>query len=1005
MNKVIAKVATESVVPGGYGDADFIMLGHFSLLTFRLLDPSEKISEIGNRLLEQGNESDAQDLCLFDMDNTPSKIIENMLNPNALLEKGMELPLIVMVTIEDRPDSLSELANYPSQEQTKKALADHLQKYIAFFDEYLSSVVNLDVGMRVKMAPFYTLGCVDAVLLFRTNCFCAVHEFTKWLYRERRMLTSYSLYGFTKWFYAKEERDRNRFLDALVDTDKIRMLFRVRYKQNCDQEKVVQEIKGALTKRDISFSRVTLAGDHHDLFIIKSRARELFREFFLPGGKLNFFDTFIGSNIENMRTTICFEDPLYLQGVDFLDVTNSPDEEQATPPDRKYSWLNHLRRFVIAIFAQQSAATPHYTGLTKAQNPSRSMQNFPSQKNVTGYIGELELYESLDTKFKEILACWESCLERCVDNDLKELAKSIAPYSQSVDFVFRQHTAFFRALRRRADVNPAMLYMLDRSLGVLHAILIQYIERIKTEFGLTGRDPRLVGIVDLHKSTLGEVQNYVEILGNHIRNMIHMQRGFLEERGLFQNSITATAKISLGYFSYINALCEKFRSLDGSGAAITDIACFVLLSTMPVAVDAAERFANLQHIQQEDKEGTLHALITVNISQHSAFAFKRVKHVLCHEVLHFTGDRKRELRAEAIMESLCIWLCDILLPQYDLEYVDDEEMKAVLDRFARDTRMERESARKRRLNTLKDKLHPLVCEYILSKFDNQLDWAHLYFLRLALTEFFSALLETLDEQEVQTPHAEPDYQAFLLMLVNEVADQKQDFLNCFSEWYAGQPHRDDGVYEQLARFFVLALADSRAGLLSGAVTTINQRLFFARSGRKSPALRWHHFYIKEDGKLQKKAESVATDKGTAYPLDDKKQVSVSVYNMVNSVCNGISEAFSDAGMITLHKLTWEQYLEVLASTHFGDWATLLRTWIVWKTCYPEIVSFPFSGAYLHTESYLIYTQPLLDYMNNTLEPFRSLREDPFFHPKGSEEDEFLSLYLGYERLREEALSQ
>jgi hypothetical protein len=44
-------------------------------------------------------------------------------------------------------------------------------------------------------------------------------------------------------------------------------------------------------------------------------------------------------------------------------------------------------------------------------------------------------------------------------------------------------------------------------------------------------------------------------------------------------------------------------------------------------------------------------------------------------------------------------------------------------------------------------------------------------------------------------------------------------------------------------------------------------------------------------------------------------------------------------------------------------------------------------------------------MNNTLEPFRSLREDPFFHPKGSEEDEFLSLYLGYERLREEALSQ
>lgn len=149
-----------------------------------------------------------------------------------------------------------------------------------------------------------------------------------------------------------------------------------------------------------------------------------------------------------------------------------------------------------------------------------------------------------------------------------------------------------------------------------------------------------------------------EKIEDYLADMQRSDRFFIEGQSLSHPSIGSATKLLFFYNKYISDMAEKLVATEEAGG--NNQYTFVVTSGGCDVTTAYDLFSYMN-----PAEGNRHSLIIISIPEMSLYDIGGTMFRLLHECLHFCGERKREERVKALIESFAAGSMSII--SYGLE--------------------------------------------------------------------------------------------------------------------------------------------------------------------------------------------------------------------------------------------------------------------------------------------------------------------------------------------------
>jgi len=972
LRMMVARLARNITEPIEY----FSAFGNFRGMLFEQIN-SEKIKSRPDfpmisldNLQQREGFIEMSQLLLFDFGPSchEEEELATFISPNGLMDEDSEYPLCVMVAINDFP--LPNECQSNGIDTLRQRLEKYHESFRIFRDIYVKETGNYE-DARIKMRAFYTLACIDVVLVFRTDCAPLINAFVRSLRRSHVVNNTYSIYSFSR--AIGNSSDTKHLISKIKGLDSITATMLVKYKSkqnemsgSSPQNQFKDELDRIIGRE--CYKHTLLAGSYHGLFGIDSKKNT--SDGTIPAGAL-FSEYFANNWPPN-----CVE-PLRI-GIEF-------DSE--------------------SIFEIESELD--------------QMARFPERPLPIRSESESKLYDQLLCSFMTVRTSWDAIASTA--GSQWDHAKELNDYSRSISNILAQYVGFFKCLDAEAQkgVNPEIMYMLDGALSMLIILFNQYKKQLNSDGTIFHELPIL------HAKILKTTHSIFTTIGDFMRNLVHTHIAFLEEGSLFGSDITGTTKLVHGYYWYVTELCNKLMNnpcVTRRVGDIKSIACFIRLDAMKESANATEHFSASQKLQQEAKVDELHSLISIGIAHHNAFKFHQVRRALTHECLHHVGDRNRVLRASAVTEVLCHWLCDRLLfiiePSSLYQELPSDVLPLIHDFInCMDLKEKREELRENKLNDLVKKSTEYMKSKLNKAFDaesdsNQLNWALLDFLNKALNAFFTEMLSG------NTMYGVNKHFDIIVEAVNHGTELREQLLSHFMVWSSRQNNDGNDISRHSAAYnFVQQFAYDRWHLIQEELRQFQEFSNSLLGGTAIDTLIYHNLSVETVGdnagdldtqpKLQRRNIDELNNT-TKNEIDIANRVSMR--QMIDIICSATCEAFCDIGtLLLLSDSTVKDYCELLRlpeDLELIEWKEIFRIYLVFSvvdttafTKDPQYIT-KYETIKMRLNNELAYMLiPIVDYLKTTTSQFCSLKNDALFGAWETNQDAFTQLFKWAQELR------
>lgn len=211
-----------------------------------------------------------------------------------------------------------------------------------------------------------------------------------------------------------------------------------------------------------------------------------------------------------------------------------------------------------------------------------------------------------------------------------------------------QMFVLFRDMYRNCH-NMDVFRILSGAFHALFKYLVQWIDKAET-LKAQNEMGSFYEIIQEIEENVAWFRNYI---GNYLMDLAHSERGFIEGLKLSHSSVESATKLLLAYNSILNQLVESVSrpAKDGNFQY-----AFVVVSG---GCDQTQAITLLDlHTNVVDNKIEENRLFVIQMSEMSIFDIRGTLLRIFHEAWHFCGNRLRNYRKEAWMESLSQLLAD-----------------------------------------------------------------------------------------------------------------------------------------------------------------------------------------------------------------------------------------------------------------------------------------------------------------------------------------------------------
>lgn len=870
MNIVIANLYKRFQADGQQSleDNTFSLIGHFDYLQFKIV-PYKSLSEQYTDREEQKRIHpawtgfDSQSLYLFSSMDMDKPRVESLISSSA-----DTLPFCVMATIEDSEKFNIEAPPFDSQD-VQNRLAKYRQKYVDAFNEFMRTK-GRQTGYEAELEVFFTLSCIDTVLLFRTNSFTLIHDFIYDLYMPGTRLMSYTMYGVRAGFLFRAHEG------PIEPDDNLCLSMRVSYNPNMSFN-AIKDMDAVVTNLTSNQSVSSIpAGRYHCLYYITQGVYKVLDACLNPDGELalNSEKNKSKAYVNGYRFTLSFQKDLQLSNNLHDNVTNQDDNE---------------------------AKKNHDDGTNQDDNERID-----------------ETTHSVYDAFKALNRDWEQSSATFSEAD-SVILMDLKSYAVTVENNVREYMYFFARMdsHTRHMINDELRIAITEPLHKLKQIIQDFEEYIPN---LLKKD--VDDAVIKYEIFLDQMQTVISEFGAQIGDLIHMQQNRLEDRGVYHNDVAATAKLSLGYYSYAKLVSDALFLTDQSDATHSDenpFSFYINLESTCDRVNATEHFNIVLNYQHQHELPTKGALVGIDISRQRISDIHYVKVAITHEIAHFVGWRNRAFRAECIINSVCKMMARILIPDLHLKEGEDPILKVFYN--------DREKALKDTIESIRiefvERIGKGIREVFRLRFKNDLKWA----FQINCEDLLKLILQCW----FGSPDTDIEYGSIIMnnyidipvLVANLNVDLHERWSEIAFNWIRESGKRPGDVMKSMFDFFA-----SPVQLLNSAVTETKKRIDVLMGGTVQwPQCFYNMQYDKENERLKERTRDVADEH---LALNSR-----SLYGIIHDICDTYSEAYCDLAMVKLLNLSAGQYMDYLYREGQMDSPDCLRMWSVLRAAYKK----------------------------------------------------------------------
>lgn len=832
-------------------DNTFSLIGHFDYLQFKVVDFQKLSKQFSDRSIQKEihpawSGFNSQSLYLLDLADNIGSAINDFISVH-----NEQLPFCVMATIED-----SEQFNVRIpfvQEEIVDKLRAYKTKYMRDFDLYMEKQPK-ESRLSAKMSVFFTLSCIDTVLLFRTNSFSLVHDYIFNRAMNDAHLMSYTIYGISAGYdlYAHKE--------AIEPEENLRLSMRVSFNPNINIDRL-NEIDDLMNRLTSSRSVSSIpAGRYHRLYYITQGVYNVLNACLNTRGQLflSNSDNSHSKYVSGYRFTLSFKDSI-------KKCSPLPDDSVHTSADGICEHTKSVYKSIKALNDQWKA----------------NAKNMP-------YIDKLLL------------------------SDLNN-------YAITVENTIREYMYFFAFM----DNHVKHQINLELSASVIDPLkkLYHLITDFKTIMNAMWKDESEI-VVPMYSLFLSQIQSVISKLGNQVRDLMHMQQDRLEDRGIFRNDVSATAKLCLGYYSYAKLLSDALFDTDKDSITHSKknpFAFYINLDTMNDRVTATEHFGMLLDYQHQKCEPTKAAVVGIDISRQCVGDIFYVKSAITHEIAHFVGWRNRPFRAKCMIRSIAIMLSLFLIPDIHCKSDAKEPISQMFNderkKFAELT----ESIRKQFVESIDKSIWDAFNECL----DNNLNWAIQKNCEDIIIIILQSWLGNPTANNTLKDVTGIPYVDIPSMVVNLNAELHQKWGQVAFDWLETKNMELNSAIDFLYDY------------LAGPVYLLNDRIYDTKN-RIDDLINGDVFSpnsfcnVRYDEKSEKISLRTSVDSWYEMRVSQEKK---SLSSYVRTICNTYSEVYCDLIMVKLLHLSADQYIDFVFRENRLTNDACWRIWSVLQFAY------------------------------------------------------------------------
>lgn len=336
-------------------------------------------------------------------------------------------PFCVVATIEDS-EQFHVTAPFKSDAVLTK-LRKYKKNYVDAFSEYMRKRSD-GAGLSVRMEVFFTLSCIDTVLIFRTNNISLVHDFIFQLYMNSRRLMSYTIYGISTNYHLKSHRDE------IEAEDNLRLSMRISFNPNINFKRM-REIDNSIQLLTDNQSVTSVpAGRHHRLYYINRGVYNVLDACLNIDGQLS---------LSSSKNIFCKFINGYRFTLSFNDEARYPDYPDDDVEDTPVNGICETTRSVYNMF---KALNRHW----EAQ-----IECTPDAGNV--FFADLKAYaitvENTIREYMYFFACMDSHTRHMINY---ELSVSIIDPLRKLEQLILDFKEYVISLLEEDTLNAAIMY-------------------------------------------------------------------------------------------------------------------------------------------------------------------------------------------------------------------------------------------------------------------------------------------------------------------------------------------------------------------------------------------------------------------------------------------------------------------------------------------------------------------------------------------------------------------
>lgn len=621
--------------------------------------------------------------------------------------------------------------------------------------------------------------------------------------------------------------------------------------------------------------KATLAGNHHELYHASSNVYELLNEIYSKQGQLNLENPSVADKIKVCRTTLLFKEGL---------IPSLLDSSQK-----------------VGIENQQKLCKEKYEGIL----------------------------DQLLSTYGKMQECWKDIFQKgTVDLPCSVYAETIQ-YSEEVNLFIKTNTAFFTQLFAQSMrfENSEIAHILYRPIASISGLC----ELMCNDFILQSVRVYPSASLTFYRIFLSQVQSTIEEIAQYVLDLIQMQRSWIEERGLYHDGVSQSAKLTMGYYEYANRISNELYKtcLDRDDPTISEnmsnpITFFITTHLTETKVQAIEYFSNVNSLCHQLMIREQNAFVCIKIAQHSIFNCREVKAAITHEVSHFSGWRNRELRARCVAETVCSWLVSMILPEYF--FPETVSYDAKKSKILQEIKAEFEIEYNKVFTSLVDRITNALMNTLTDLYNNRLEWAYTSNLIPMISEI---LISWLGAPYTEMRKEDPISQNFIdlpVVFVNERLDLHQsleDIVLTHSIDAIGETLSYEEVYADIANWHRTSYE-----LVNKIIYETRQRIFKQIAPVQMSSDIFAGIELDKDYRLKERLNFPAC-------ADCSNYANTRLYNYVYSMCNCYSECYCDYIMVKLLHLTPQEYTNYVWKTNGAKAVDKFRVWTVLQNLYTD----------------------------------------------------------------------